>query len=128
MAGKGSDPRPVDKAKYDEGYDRVFGKKKPYTPLDYIRDYPEMIAREVPTYMQDVLDSIMNKDYPLMPGEVPDDIMPNLERDRTPKTHKSAYNTELGTMTALCGSKRPLMSYRWHQVTCNNCKRLRKLK
>ena len=27
MSGKGSAPRPVDKKKFDEGWDRVFGKK-----------------------------------------------------------------------------------------------------
>lgn len=27
-AGKGSVPRPVDKAKYDENYERIFGKKE----------------------------------------------------------------------------------------------------
>jgi hypothetical protein len=26
MAGKGDTPRPVDRAKYDEGYDRIFRK------------------------------------------------------------------------------------------------------
>ncbi len=26
--GKGDTPRPVDKKKYDENYDRIFGKKK----------------------------------------------------------------------------------------------------
>lgn len=26
--GKGSQPRPVDKKKFDENYDRIFGKKK----------------------------------------------------------------------------------------------------
>jgi|FreactTroBogLake_1042271.scaffolds.fasta_scaffold00949_5 hypothetical protein len=27
--GKGSKQRPTDKAKFDEGWDRIFGKKKP---------------------------------------------------------------------------------------------------
>ena len=26
--GKGDNPRPVDRKKFDEGYDRIFGKKK----------------------------------------------------------------------------------------------------
>lgn len=26
--GKGSSPRPTDKKKFDEGWDRIFGKKK----------------------------------------------------------------------------------------------------
>lgn len=26
--GKGSAPRPVDKKKFDDGWDRIFGKKK----------------------------------------------------------------------------------------------------
>jgi hypothetical protein len=26
--GKGSTPRPVDKKKFDDGWDRIFGKKK----------------------------------------------------------------------------------------------------
>lgn len=28
MSGKGSKQRPTDKEKFDEGYDRIFGKKK----------------------------------------------------------------------------------------------------
>lgn len=28
MSGKGSKQRPTDKQKFDEGYDRIFGKKK----------------------------------------------------------------------------------------------------
>ena len=31
---KGSTPRPVDKKKYDENYDRIFGKKKKEQPTD----------------------------------------------------------------------------------------------
>lgn len=31
--GKGSKPRPVDKKKFDENWDRIFGKKKE-DPLD----------------------------------------------------------------------------------------------
>jgi hypothetical protein len=27
-AGKGDSPRPVDKVKYDQNYERIFGKKK----------------------------------------------------------------------------------------------------
>ena len=27
MSGKGDNPRPVDKKKYDESFDRIFGKK-----------------------------------------------------------------------------------------------------
>jgi len=35
MAGKGDRPRPVDKAKYEANYDRIFGKKaeEPEQPL-----------------------------------------------------------------------------------------------
>ena len=29
MAGKGSARRPTDRKKFDENYDRIFGKKKP---------------------------------------------------------------------------------------------------
>jgi len=29
--GKGDKPRPTDKKKYDEGYDRIFGKKQKNT-------------------------------------------------------------------------------------------------
>ena len=29
MAGKGDKPRPVDKKKYDENFDRIFNKKQP---------------------------------------------------------------------------------------------------
>lgn len=28
MSGKGDTPRPVDKKKFDENFDRIFGKKK----------------------------------------------------------------------------------------------------
>lgn len=34
MAGKGSRPRPVDKKKFDENWDRIFGKKKDEKPVD----------------------------------------------------------------------------------------------
>ena len=34
IMSKGSTPRPVDKKKYDENYDRIFGKKKKEQPID----------------------------------------------------------------------------------------------
>ena len=34
IMSKGSTPRPVDKKKYDENYDRIFGKKKKEQPTD----------------------------------------------------------------------------------------------
>ena len=36
-AGKGDDPRPIDKKKYDATLDRVFGEKD---PTDYQKDKP----------------------------------------------------------------------------------------
>jgi len=68
MAGKGDTPRPVDKKKYDEGYERVFGKKKPYTPLDMVRDFPEMLEEHIPDCMAEMLDELMKgtlKDRPI---------------------------------------------------------------
>ena len=34
MAGKGSRPRPVNKKKFDENWDRIFGKKNQEKPVD----------------------------------------------------------------------------------------------
>jgi len=37
-AGKGDDPRPVNKKKFDEAMDRIFGVRD---PLDYQKDGPK---------------------------------------------------------------------------------------
>lgn len=34
MSGKGSNQRPTDKEKFDEGYERIFGNKKKQQPAD----------------------------------------------------------------------------------------------
>jgi hypothetical protein len=36
--GKGSRPRPVDKKKFDDNWDRIFVKKKEEDPLDAYND------------------------------------------------------------------------------------------
>jgi len=36
--GKGSKPRPIDKKKYDENYDRIFNKKKENKPSKEIHE------------------------------------------------------------------------------------------
>jgi uncharacterized protein with von Willebrand factor type A (vWA) domain len=35
-AGKGDNRRPEDKKAFDEGYDRIFGKKRPEEAIDVI--------------------------------------------------------------------------------------------
>jgi len=39
--GKGSKPRPVDKNKYDENYDRIFARRK--TILDWQKQFGDVI-------------------------------------------------------------------------------------
>lgn len=60
-AGKGSKPRPVDKTKWDENYDRIFSKRK--TVLDWQKHFGDKIKsydgfRE---YTQD--DLLTEKEY-----------------------------------------------------------------
>ena len=41
QAGKGSTPRPVDKSKWDENYDRIFARRK--TILDWQKQFGDVI-------------------------------------------------------------------------------------
>lgn len=53
QAGKGDRPRPLDKAKFEEGYDRVFGKCSQHEQHDETCIVCRRIAREKRTRQDD---------------------------------------------------------------------------